>query len=111
MSCQLRCRHEKEEYEIGHHFLAHLAHSAKVNFWDNALPVVRRRPTCVVRRESSVVNNFFKEHLLQNYETLQEASYGEGEQTMHIINMVVIATERKKILKNILRKKYGPYSY
>ena len=36
-------------------FLAHLAQSAKVSFWDDPLSVVRRRrrrrPSCVVRRQ------------------------------------------------------------
>ena len=33
-------------------FLAHLAHSAKVSFWDRALSVVRRRASsCVVRQQ------------------------------------------------------------
>ena len=36
-------------------FLAHLAHSAKVSFWDRAVSVDRRRPSCVVRRPSCVV--------------------------------------------------------
>ena len=39
-------------------FLAHLAQSAKVSFWDDPLSVVRRR-----RRPSCVVNNLLK-HLL-----------------------------------------------
>ena len=40
-------------------FLAHLAHSAKVSFWDRAVSVVCRRPSCV--------NNLLK-HLLQFYQ-------------------------------------------
>jgi len=42
-------------------FLAHLAQSAKVSFWDDPLSVVRRRRRR--RRPSSVVNNLLK-HLL-----------------------------------------------
>ena len=34
-----------------HILLAHLAHSAKVSFWDRALSVVRRRPSSVVRQQ------------------------------------------------------------
>ena len=55
-------------------FLAHLAHSAKVSFWDRAVSVVRRRPSSsVVRRASSVVrrascvNNLLK-HLLLRFD-------------------------------------------
>ena len=46
--------------------LAHLAHSAKVSFWDRAVSVVRRRASCVVRRPSCV-NNLLKHLLLQNH--------------------------------------------
>ena len=46
-------------------FLAHLAQSAKVSFWDDPLSVVRRRrrPSSVVRRASSTIylNIFFSE--------------------------------------------------
>ena len=48
-------------------FLAHLAQSAKVSFWDDPLSVVRRRrrrrASCVVRRPSSTIylNIFFSE--------------------------------------------------
>ena len=52
------------------HFLAHLAHSAKVSFWDRAVSVVRRRASSVVRRScvvrrASCVNNLLKHLLLQ----------------------------------------------
>ena len=40
-------------------FLAHLAHSAKVSFWDRALSVVRRRASCVVCRASTIYLNIF----------------------------------------------------
>ena len=40
-------------------FLAHLAHSAKVSFWDHAVSVVVRRPSSVVRRASTIYLNIF----------------------------------------------------
>ena len=39
--------------------LAHLAHSAKVSFWDGAVSVVRRRASSVVRRASTIYLNIF----------------------------------------------------
>ena len=42
-----------------HTFLAHLAHSAKVSFWDRAVSVVRRRASSVVRRPSTIYLNIF----------------------------------------------------
>ena len=39
--------------------LAHLAHSAKVSFWDRAVSVVRRRASSVVRRASTIYLNIF----------------------------------------------------
>ena len=41
--------------------LAHLAQSAKVSFWDDPLSVVRRRASCVVRRQQFYLNIFFSE--------------------------------------------------
>ena len=40
-------------------FLAHLAHSAQVSFWDRAMSVVRRRHSCVVRYASIIFLNIF----------------------------------------------------
>ena len=40
-------------------FLAHLAYSTKVSFWDRAVSVVRRRASCVVRRASTIYLNIF----------------------------------------------------
>ena len=77
------------------YFLAHLAHSAKVSFWESAVSVVRRRVSCVVCRVSSV--NIFKHLLLLNYlaeslENLHTASLREGTQTIQsgILNLSIL---------------------
>ena len=49
----------------GVEFLAHLSHRLRVSYCHWSMSVVRR-PSCVVRRPLSVVNNCFKQHLLCN---------------------------------------------
>ena len=93
-------------------FLAHLAHSARVSFWDSAMSVV-------VRLESWVINNLLQNYCAESNENLSEASLWWGTQTIRtefdfIIVPVAMATERKKtkqILKNLLLQNYWSDSF
>ena len=96
----------KSQSIISYSFLAHLAQSAKVRYWGGPVPVVRRRVSCVLRRQQLHKHLLLRNNWVESYETSPEASLGGGPNDTErnfdsIIILVSMATEREKLKKNI----------